>query len=328
MTGTMLPGGPRLLVAVPLPAPVAVRAQAEHGALLAQDAELDTAQILARLHAHPTVQVLLVSSRVRVDAALLTQAAPQLRGVATCSAGVEHIDLTAARGLGVLVSSTPDVVTSATADMTLLLMLGAARRMREYGRIMDAGWRTRFQLGEMLGTDLQGKTLGLFGMGRIGQAVAHRARAFGLRIAYHNRQRLSAVLEGDARYCATLPELLACSQILSLHAPAGPGLAGLFDRQAFAQMPRGAILVNTARGGLVCEEDLIEALQTGQLAAAGLDVFAQEPAYDLRLRDLPQVFMAPHMGTATRETREAMGHRALDNVADMLAGRPARDGLG
>jgi lactate dehydrogenase-like 2-hydroxyacid dehydrogenase len=177
----------------------------------------------------------------------------------------------------------------------------------------------------MLGTDLRGKTLGILGMGRIGQAVAQRARAFGLRIAYHNTRRLPPALEGDATYAASLEALLPISNVLSLHAPGGGALNAVINRHTLGLLPRGAILVNTARGSLVNEDDLIEALQSGQLAAAGLDVFQGEPAFDLRLRDLPNVFLAPHMGRATVDTRNAMGWRALDNVADVLAGRPPRD---
>ncbi len=318
---------PLLIVAAPLPPAVAQRAQAEFGACLSQGEEMAPAQILQALHAQPSAQALLVSTRIRIDAALMAQLPAQLRVLATCSVGTDHLDLHAARQRGLPVTNTPDVLTEATADMALLLMLGAARRMREYGQIMDAGWRQRLGLGEMLGTDLGGKTLGILGMGRIGQAVAHRARAFGLRIAYHNRHRLPEAQEAGARHCATLAELLSCSQVLSLNAPGGGGLDGIICRETLALLPRGAILVNTARGQLVNEDDLIDALQSGQLAAAGLDVFCQEPAYDLRLRELPQVFMAPHMGSATVETRDAMGHRALDNVAAVLAGRGPLDAV-
>jgi lactate dehydrogenase-like 2-hydroxyacid dehydrogenase len=316
-----------LIVAAPLPTAIAHRAKAEFAAVLSQDAEMTSDQVLQAFEATPSAQALLVSSRIKVDAELLRQLPAQVRLVATCSAGTEHIDLKAAAQRGVAVSNTPDVLSAATADMALLLMLGAARRMREYVQIMDAGWRQRLGLGELLGSDLDGKTLGIVGMGRIGQAVAHRAKAFGMRIAYHNRQRLPLEQEAGARYCASLHELLACSQVLSLNAPGGAQLDGLINRETLAMLPRGAILINTARGQLVNEDDLIEALQSGHLAAAGLDVFRSEPAYDLRLRDMPQVFMAPHMGSATVETRDAMGHRSLDNVAAVLAGRSAPDRL-
>ena len=316
---------PRLLVAVPVPEGVAGRARADFAALLSQDVELSADQISTLLVANPSVAAVLVSSRVRVDAGLLRGMAGQVRIVSSCSAGVDHIDLVAASQLGVQVTNTPDVVTEATADMAMLLMLGAARRMREYGRVMDSGWNVRFALGEMLGVDLNGRTLGIFGMGRIGQALAQRARAFGMRIAYFNRRRLRPDQERGAQYCATLEELLSISQVLSLHAPGGAALTGVIDQSALALLPKGAILVNTARGGLVNESDLLAALDSGHIAAAGLDVFCAEPAYDLRFRGRVQVFMAPHMGTATRETRHAMGFRALENVAAALAGATPRD---
>jgi lactate dehydrogenase-like 2-hydroxyacid dehydrogenase len=317
---------PSLLICTsPLPDAVAQRAHTEFGAVLSQTGGMNAADLLQALQAHPKARAVMVSGGFKVPAALVAQLPPTLQLLATCSVGLDHIDLVAAAQRGLPVSNTPDVLTDATADMALLLMLGAARRMREYLRIMDAGWRHRYGLGEMLGTDLRGKTLGILGMGRIGQAVAQRARAFGLRIAYHNTRRLPPALEGDATYAASLEALLPISNVLSLHAPGGGALNAVINRHTLGLLPRGAILVNTARGSLVNEDDLIEALQSGQLAAAGLDVFQGEPAFDLRLRDLPNVFLAPHMGSATVDTRNAMGWRALDNVADVLAGRPPRD---
>lgn len=315
----------RLICAVPLPEAVAQRARDEFDAVLSQQADMSPAAILQALQAHPQAQALLVFARTPVPAALIAQLPPTLQLLATCSVGTDHIDLAAARQRGLWVSNTPDVLTDATADMALLLMLGAARRMREYLQIMDAGWRRTFGLGEMLGMDLRGKTLGILGMGRIGQAVAQRARAFGMRIVYHNQRRLAPDLEGDAHYVPSLQALLPLCDVLSLHAPGGGAMNGVINRHTLGLLPRGAILVNTARGSLVHEDDLIEALQSGQLAAAGLDVYCNEPAFDLRLRELPNVFLAPHMGSATVETRNAMGWRTLDNVADVLAGRPPRD---
>jgi lactate dehydrogenase-like 2-hydroxyacid dehydrogenase len=318
---------PFLLCASPMPPAVAERATRDFGALLSQDGHLSPEALLATLQAQPTVQTLLVSFRVKVPAELIAALPAHLRLLATYSVGTDHIDLAAARARGLPVSNTPDVLTDATADMALLLMLGAARRLRAYLGVMDAGWRQSFQLGEMLGTDLRGKTLGILGMGRIGQAVALRARAFGMRIAYFNRTRLSPELEAGAQYCPSVEALMRVSQVLSLNAPGGAALDGVINQDTLALMPRGAILVNTARGTLVNEADLIAALQSGQLAAAGLDVFHNEPAFDLRLRDLPNVCLAPHMGSATVETRNAMGFRALDNVADVLAGRAPQDAV-
>lgn len=325
-----MPGGsPQLLVTVPVPGAVAERARDQFAALVSQAAEPTADEIATTLRECPSVAAVLVSSRIRVDADLIQKMAGQVRIIATCSAGVDHIDLRTAALHGITVTNTPDVVTEATADMAMLLMLGAARRMREYGRVMDDGWNRRFGLGDMLGVDLRGRTLGVFGMGRIGQALAHRARAFGMRIAYFNRRRLSRPdTEQAARYCSSLSELLSISQVLSLHAPGGTELDGVIDRAALALLPRGSILVNTARGSLVNEVDLLAALADGQVSAAGLDVFCGEPAYNLGFRQLPQVFTAPHMGTATVETRNAMGYRALDNVRAALAGESPPDMVG
>jgi lactate dehydrogenase-like 2-hydroxyacid dehydrogenase len=234
----------RLLCAAPLPPAIAGRARAEFGAITSQERQLSTAETIATLQADPTLRAVLISSRIRLDAAAIATLPAHLRLIATCSAGHEHIDVAAADARGIRVTNTPDVVSEATADMALFLMLGAMRRGREYAAIMDRGWRQRFGLGDMLGLDFHGKTLGIVGMGRIGQAVAQRARGFGVK-----------------------------------------------------------------------------------MAAAGLDVFRGEPDYDLRLKESPSLFMMPHMGTATVETRDAMGHRALDNVADVLAGREPLDAL-
>jgi len=317
----------RLLCATPLPPAIAARATAEFGAITSQDRQLGTDETIAMLQADPALRAVLISSRIRLDAAAIATLPPHLRLIATCSAGYEHIDVAAATERGIIVSNTPDVVSEATADMALFLMLGALRRGREYAAVMDQGWRQRFGLGDMLGLDFHGKTLGIVGMGRIGQAVARRARGFGVNILYHNRRRLAPELEQGAQYFDDLRVMLPHCQILSLHTPGGRQLDSLINAATLALLPRGAVLVNTSRGMLVNEDDLIAALQNGQLAAAGLDVFRSEPEYDLRLKELPNLYMMPHMGTATVETRDAMGHRALDNVAAVFAGRVARDAL-
>lgn len=177
----------------------------------------------------------------------------------------------------------------------------------------------------MLGTEVAGKTLGILGMGRIGHAVAQRARGFGMRILYHNTRRLPPELEQDAYYYPSFREMLPYCQILTLHAPGGAATKDIVNGKTLSLMPRGAFLVNVSRGSLVDEGALIGALQSGQLAGAGLDVFKSEPNYDTRLRDLPNVFLTPHMGSATAETRNAMGFRALDNIAAILSGRKPID---
>jgi lactate dehydrogenase-like 2-hydroxyacid dehydrogenase len=219
------------------------------------------------------------------------------------------------------------VVTECTADLTFLLILGASRRASEFGLVMQQGWRRSFPWNEMLGRQVANKTLGIVGMGRIGRAVAKRARGFGMKILYTDTMPLAPELEGDARYYPTMREMLPHSDILTLHLPGGPQTDKIMNAEMFALLPKHAVFVNAARGRLVDEEALHEALSSGRLYAAGLDVFHNEPNYDLRFAALPNVFMMPHIGTSTLETRNAMGLRALDNVAAVCAGKPPIDPL-
>jgi lactate dehydrogenase-like 2-hydroxyacid dehydrogenase len=192
---------------------------------------------------------------------------------------------------------------------------------------MQQGWRRSFPWNEMLGRQVANKTLGIVGMGRIGRAVAKRARGFGMKILYTDPFRLAAELEGDAQYFPTMREMLPHSDILTLHLPGGPETDRMMNAEVFALLPKHAVFVNAARGRLVDEEALFQALSSGCLYGAGLDVFHNEPNYDLRFAELPNVFMMPHIGTSTLETRNAMGFRALDNVAAVCAGKPAIDPL-
>jgi hydroxypyruvate reductase len=182
-------------------------------------------------------------------------------------------------------------------------------------------------MGEFLGLKVTGKRLGIFGMGRIGQAMAKRARGFDMQILYSNRSRLPPELELGARYFADLKEMLPLCDILAIHAPATRETDKVIDAEALSLLPKGAILVNTARGQLIDEEALLAALKSGHLFAAGLDVFRSEPDFDLRFAELPNVFLTPHIGSATVETRNAMGFRALDNIAAICSGSPAIDPL-
>jgi lactate dehydrogenase-like 2-hydroxyacid dehydrogenase len=188
---------------------------------------------------------------------------------------------------------------------------------------MRAGWTERYGMPDLLGLRPSGRVLGIVGMGRIGRAVAQRARGFDMRVLYHNRARLPEALEAGAEYVESLDALLPRCDIVSLHLPGGAGADGLMDRAAFARMKPGAVFVNTARGSLVEEDSLVEALRSGHLFAAGLDVYRREPGGDPRLAALPNVFLTPHVASATVETRDAMGFLALDNIAAVLAGRPA-----
>jgi lactate dehydrogenase-like 2-hydroxyacid dehydrogenase len=318
----MFKAAPQLIVMPAIPETVADRARREFGAMLpaADIMSLDEAIGLVAEHGAPA---LLVSGRVKLRAAQIARLPAVLRIIATYSVGYDHIDVAAARDRGLIVTNTPDVLTAATADLTLMLMLCTCRRAREYDAIMRGGWRRNLGLAEMLGVDMSGRTLGVVGMGRIGQAVARRARGFDMPVLYHNRHPLPGSAAEGARYYARLEDMLPHCQIVTLHAP--PAAAPLMSAEMIALMPRGSILINAGRGALVDEDALIEALKSGRLAAAGLDTFENEPAYDRRLQDLPNVFLTPHMGSATRETRDAMGMRALDNIAALLRGATPRD---
>ncbi len=309
----------RLLVARRVPPAVAARARAEHDATITE-VDLDAEGALAEM-ARIGAEALFTGPKVRLTAAHVERLPAGLRVIANATAGVDHMDVAAARARGIAVTNAPDVLTECTADLAFLHILAACRRAREYGRIMEEGWRRPTGMPDHLGLRASGRTLGIVGMGRIGRAVAQRARGFGMRVLYHNRTRLDPALEDGAEYLPTLHALLPRAEILSLHLPGGQGT--LMGAAEFAAMRPGSVFINTARGSLVDEEALLAALASGHLFAAGLDVFRAEPAYDLRLRDHPRVFLTPHVASATVETRDAMGFCALDNIAAVLAGQPA-----
>jgi glyoxylate reductase len=257
----------------------------------------------------------------RIDAVFL-DGSPRLRVVANVAVGVDNVDLVACRARGVLVTNTPDVLTEATADLAFGLLLAAARRIAEGDRLVRVGafkgWTPSF----MLGARVNGTTLGIVGMGRIGQAMARRARGFGMRVLYTQRTPLAPAVEDGATYLGALDELLAASDSVSIHCPLTSATRHLFDAARLARMKRGAVLVNTARGAIVDEEALAGALENGSLAAAGLDVFENEPRVHPALLARPNVVLAPHIGSADRPTREAMAGQAVANVLEVLAGRP------
>jgi len=261
----------------------------------------------------------------KMTAAVFSRLPATVRIVASFGVGTEHLDLTAAKARGIVVTNTPEVLTDATAEAALLLLLGAARRAYEGQEVLRSGRWTGWTPTQLMGHQLSGKRLGIVGMGRIGQAMARRARGFGVEIHYTDQQRLPAAKEEGALFHSTVEELLPLSELLSLHAPSTPETRHLLDARRLALLPRGAIVVNSARGDLVDDEALIAALRSGQVGAAGLDVFQGEPAVNPGYRTLPNTFLLPHMGSATVETRDAMGFRALDNVDAVLSGRPPRD---
>jgi hydroxypyruvate reductase len=247
--------------------------------------------------------------------------------LATSSVGYDHIDVDAARARGIMVTNTPGVLDECTADHAMMLLLAAARRGIEYDRIMRQGWRYRIGQGDLLGVRVTGKRVGILGMGRIGRAFAQRARGFDMKVLYHGRSRLPPDLEQGATYFADFHAMLPHCDFLSIHAPGGPATNRMVDAHALSLLPDGAVLVNVARGSLIDEDALLDALRSGKLFAAGLDVFRSEPDFDLRFAALDNVVLSPHIGSASRETRDAMGFRALDNIAAVLASRPPIDPL-
>jgi len=242
-----------------------------------------------------------------------------VRIIATFSVGFEHIDLGAAKERGIVVTNTPGVLTDATADIALLLMLGAARRVTEGAKMIAEGW-TGWTPTQLMGIEISGKRLGIVGMGDIGRAVAARARAFGMHIHYYNRNRLAADLELGATFHETLESLLPVSDFLSLHCPLNDQTRHLLNEQRIALLPDRPVVINTARGPVVDDAALIAALKSGRVAAAGLDVFEGEPNLAPGYRDCPNAFLLPHLGSATVETRNAMGFTALDNMDAFFAG--------
>lgn len=263
----------------------------------------------------------------RFDHALLGNGPVRTRALCNFGAGTNHIDLDACRRLGIRVTNTPDVLTEDTADLAILLALMCARRAGEGERLVRAGQWSGWTPTQMLGQRMSGKIFGVIGFGRIGQATARRARhGFGMDVIYAARRPVAPEIAAlsDARP-ATLETLLATADIISLHIPGGDGTRHMLDRHRLALMKPNAILVNTARGDVIDEEALADALEQGRLFAAGLDVHEREPAVSARLRERENVVLLPHLGSATSETRIAMGLRARENLEAVLRGDEPRD---
>ncbi|MGO9066802.1 MAG: 2-hydroxyacid dehydrogenase [Myxococcaceae bacterium] len=315
----------RVLVTRRLPEAVEERVERSyHGLFNPEDRALSDDEI-AELSAD--AEAILCCVTDRFSRALVHRLGPRVRVLASVSVGTDHIDLAAARDRGLRVTNTPDVVTESTADIALLLLLGAARRASEGEQLVRSGKWTGWAPTQLLGRGFAGKRLGIVGMGRIGRAVAARARPLGLEIHYSNRGRLPVALEQGAQFHETLESLLGVSHFLSLHTPATAATRNLINARTLALLPKGAVLVNSARGDLIDDQALIAALHTGHLFAAGLDVYTGEPALHPGYRTLPNVFLLPHLGTATLETRTEMGFRALDNLDAVLSGREPPDGV-
>jgi len=312
---------PKILISRRWPAAVEDRLRARYEVTLNEgDAPLTADQFKAAMGAYdalcPTV-----SDRITAD--VLSVRDPRVRIIGNYGAGFEHIDLDAAKAAGIVVTNTPDVLTDATADLALLLMLMATRRAGEGERELRAGQWTGWRPTHLLGQSLAGKTLGLVGYGRIARATAERAGAFGMTLAYHSRRR--AEDEAGATYHDTLQGLAETADVLSLHTPGGPETRHMVDAALLKRMKPGAVVINTARGSVVNEADLAEALRTGVIAAAGLDVYEREPAVDPALLTLSNVVLLPHLGSATLETRTAMGMKVADNLDRFFDGEPPID---
>lgn len=306
-----------------LPEPV-LQALAQHFTVRinADDVPLDAAALAEEFREADAV---IATVTDRIAAECFTQSGRRARIVANFGVGVNHIDLAAAAATGVIVTNTPDVLTDDTADLAILLMLSVLRRAGEGERELRTGRWTGWRPTHLLGTRLSGKTLGVVGFGRIGAAVAQRARdGFGMRVYAWTRSPAKAAVRGVTRV-SMLEELLANSDVVSLHVPATAATRHLIGAPQLAKMRPGAVLVNTARGDIVDEHALVQALERGQIGGAGLDVFEAEPKVHPGLLQRDDVVLLPHIGSATRETRESMGMRALANLVAFFSGNPPPD---
>ncbi|MEM6477145.1 MAG: D-glycerate dehydrogenase [Pseudomonadota bacterium] len=281
----------------------------------------------ALIAAMQSCDVLVPTVTDRIDAEMIESAGEQLRLIASFGAGTEHIDLAAAAKRKIIVTNTPGVFTDDTADLTMAMIIGVPRRIREGTQLVRRGEWSGWAPSGLLGRKLGNKVLGIVGMGRIGQAVAHRARAFGLDIIYYNRKQLPTAVESmfGARFVGDVDELVAQSDILTLHCPLSEETRGMIDARRIGMMKQGASIINTARGELIDQDALVEALHEGKLAGAGLDVYPDEPNVDRRLLDHPNVMTLPHIGSATAEGREASGEKVIANIQFWVNGHRPPD---
>jgi len=261
------------------------------------------------------------------SAEVVAQLDPRLKIIANHSVGVDHCDLPSLRERGIVVTNTPGVLSDATAELALMLMLGAARHAVAGDRLVRSGQWQSWSPAMLVGKQLSGARLGIVGMGGVGRAFARKARGLDMEIHYHNRRRLDTEAEAGATYHAALDDLLAVSDFLSLHCPATPETIGLLNAARLAQMPKGCVIVNTARGNLVDEAALLDALTSGHVGAAGLDCFVTEPGGNPAFAAHDNVMMMPHVGSATVATRDAMGSKALDNLDYFFRGETPPDQL-
>jgi lactate dehydrogenase-like 2-hydroxyacid dehydrogenase len=309
-------GKPRVLATRHFPSDVEARLAANFDAVLNPEDRLYDGPALAKAAARCVG--ILCAAGDPLTAETVGRLPESVRMIATFSVGYEHVDVAAAGKRGIVVSNTPDVLTDATADIAMLCLLGAARRAHEGAQMLRTHHWVGWTPTQLMGVHVTGKRLGILGMGRIGQALADRARAFRMQIHYSNRGRLPAELEKGAIFHADADAMLPHCDILSINAPMTPATRKWVNTERIGKLPKGAIVINTARGGVVDDEALIGALKSGRLAATGLDVFDGEPRIHAGYYDLVNAFLLPHMGSATLETRNAMGFKALDNLEAFL----------
>jgi glyoxylate reductase len=313
------PGKPRVIVTRQLMPAVEARMRELFDVQLnADDASFGRAALIAAMR---EADVLVPTVTDRIDASMFAEALdgahPQrLALIANFGMGTDHLDLEAARARKIVVTNTPGVFTDDTADLTMALIIAAPRRLASASRAVLTGQWYGWGPSVMLGHKLGGKRLAIIGMGRIGQAVAHRARAFGLEVVYHNRHRLPAALENmlGARFDPDLDAMIAGADILALHCPTGAETRGILSAARIATLKPDAYVINTARGDLIDEEALIAALSEGRIGGAGLDVYTSEPNLDPRFMTLPNVVVMPHIGSATMEGRETAGLKVVANI--------------
>jgi lactate dehydrogenase-like 2-hydroxyacid dehydrogenase len=312
---------PTVFVTRKLPVAVENRLQRDYDARLNPDDRLYSRDEL--VERARSAHAILPCHTEHFSAEVFERLPAEVKIIANFSVGYDHVDVEAARRRGIAVTNTPDVLSDATAELTMMLMIGAARRAGEGEKLVRERLWKDWSPAFMVGTQVTAKRLGILGMGRVGRVVARRARGFDMRIHYHDIRLLSGSDEG--MYHDALDDMLPYCDFLSLHCNVTPLTRGLMNARRFALLPDGAILVNAARGALVDDDALVDALTSGKLRAAGIDAYNNEPNVDARLVALPNTFLMPHIGSATRETRDAMGFRALDNLDAFFAGREPGD---
>jgi glyoxylate reductase len=315
----------RVIVTRKLPEPVETRLRE----LFEVEFNLDDAPMsdVALAEAMGRADVLVPTLNDEIDQKMLAKAGPDLKLIANYGAGFDHIDIETARRRGILVTNTPGVLTDDTADMTMALILAIPRRLKEGAALVQSGEWAGWSPMSLMGRRVTGKRLGILGMGRIGQAVARRARAFGMQIHYHNRRRLHADIEAplEANYWESLDQMLARMDIVSVNCPHTPGTFHLLNARRLKLMKPSAYVVNTSRGEVIDENALTRMLRAGELAGAGLDVFEHEPTVNPRLLGLPNVLLLPHMSSATEEGRIEMGEKVIINIKTFADGHRPPD---